>query len=335
MLWDCGSCGTRKLLGKTHRRCPNCGAAQNAKARYFPKKGEEVAVEGHVFVGVDWGCSACQTPNSQAALFCVNCGTPRDGNAAVPLVPDEMREARAVPEDPSPPRLGLSREGEPTAGRGFWKSTMARMAAGLSTALATFMAVALLWTRPVPVAIERHDWTREIDIERMAARAESEWCSAMPGDAYGVSRSREVREHRQIADGEECHDSRSDNGDGTFSTSRECTTKYRSEPVYDDRCHFTVNRWGVSRTEKTTRLIFGPEPVWPAVRVSGGTCLGCEREGPRRETLSVDLRGRADQGKTWRCDIDNGRWRALKNGDERQIEVRVLTGGAVCDTLKP
>ena len=56
MMWDCEYCGAAKLLGKSHRHCPLCGAAQNADKRYFPPEEEKVAVEDHQFVGADWGC---------------------------------------------------------------------------------------------------------------------------------------------------------------------------------------------------------------------------------------------------------------------------------------
>ena len=51
MLWDCSSCGEKGLLGKTHRRCPSCGAAQDERTRRFPEKGEEVEARAHVFAG--------------------------------------------------------------------------------------------------------------------------------------------------------------------------------------------------------------------------------------------------------------------------------------------
>lgn len=348
MLWDCPSCGTRKLLGKTHRRCPNCGAAQDAKKRYFPPPGEEVAVEGHVFVGIDWTCGACQTPNSRAAEFCVNCGHPREGNAEVRLVsegaatddaafreaapPDQSAARRAVPEFHFAAERSEAEEPETP---GFLRRNLGRLLAGGLGLLLAFFALAALWKEKVEVVVERHEWVREIDIERMAARADSAWCDSMPGDAYNVSRSREERSTRQVADGEECHDVRRDNGDGTFSTSSECSTKYRSESVYDDRCHYSINRWGLERTARNTGAALSPERSWPVVRVSGGSCLGCEREGARRETLTVALRGRADHARVWRCAIDDGRWRALGDGELREIEVRVVTGGAVCDSLQP
>ena len=41
MMWDCGFCGSSKLLGKTHRYCPGCGAAQDPSTRYFPPEEEK------------------------------------------------------------------------------------------------------------------------------------------------------------------------------------------------------------------------------------------------------------------------------------------------------
>lgn len=319
MLWDCSSCGTPKLLGKTHRRCPQCGAPQDPTKRYFPPAGQEVPVEGHVYVGVDWRCAGCETPNSRAALCCVNCGNPRDGNAAVKLVED-------APALPRPPVRGALRA---PGRRGLW------VAAGLvGAALLAFVLVAIFWTKSADVTVTGHTWKREIDVEEMASRRQSDWCSSMPGDAYSVSRSREVRSHREIPDGQTCRTVRKDNGDGTYSTSEECKTKYRSEPVYDDKCHYSVNRWGVARTERAQGAGVSPAPAWPGVRiVRPGTCLGCEREGARRETLTVALRERSG-AKTWSCDIDNARWSALSDGAAATVDVRVVTGGAVCGSLR-
>ena len=42
MLWDCEYCSAQKLLGVTHRFCPECGAAQNPQKRYFPPDDQKV-----------------------------------------------------------------------------------------------------------------------------------------------------------------------------------------------------------------------------------------------------------------------------------------------------
>lgn len=324
MLWDCSSCGTRGLLGKTHRRCPHCGAPQDPTARYFPSPGQEVEAKDHRFVGVDWRCAACETPNSRAAAFCLNCGNPREGNADVARRADRVVDGGHIIDD------GTEAARVP-AGR----SRTRRLAFGLGAlfvALVAFMLVAIFWQKDVRVVVEEHTWTREIDVERMAPRSDSSWCDAMPGDAYGVSRSREVRSHNQIPDGQECRDRQVDNGDGTFSVRTECRTKYRSEPVYDDKCRYTVDRWGRDHTEIASG--HDARPFWPGVSVSGGSCNGCTRQGARRERLEVRLRG-AREHKTWTCDVDDGLWRALADGLETVLRVRVITGGAVCSSLRP
>ena len=59
MFWDCEYCGSSKLLGITHRHCPNCGAPQDPEKRYFPPDEEKVALEDHENTGADWHCPSC------------------------------------------------------------------------------------------------------------------------------------------------------------------------------------------------------------------------------------------------------------------------------------
>ena len=198
--------------------------------------------------------------------------------------------------------------------------------------LLALLLVSVFWTRDTAVTVAGHAWLREIDVEQLAPRADSAWCSSMPSDAYSVHRSREVRSTREIPDGQECHTVRKDNGDGTYSTSQQCSTRYRSEPVYDDKCSYTVDRWGVSRTERAQGAGVSPAPSWPPLRIARpGGCLGCEREGARRETLTLRLDG---PKRDWDCDVDAGRWQALVDGARAQVKVRVITGGAVCTSLR-
>ncbi|MCF8168736.1 MAG: hypothetical protein K9J77_09015, partial [Rhodoferax sp.] len=89
MLWDCTQCGARGLFAKSQRHCPSCGTAQDATKRYFPEPGQEKQATGHQFVGADWRCSYCDSPNSAAAAFCGNCGGPKEGAQKVqPIVED-------------------------------------------------------------------------------------------------------------------------------------------------------------------------------------------------------------------------------------------------------
>ncbi|MBZ0297195.1 MAG: zinc ribbon domain-containing protein, partial [Anaerolineae bacterium] len=177
-----------------------------------------------------------------------------------------------------------------------------------------------------------HTWTREIDIEAYRAVSDSAWCDSMPGDAYSVTRREEQRGSRQVPDGEECSTRRVDNGDGTFSERRECQTKYRSEPVYDDRCYFTVNRWQFTRTVEAEGD-FNEEPYWPDARLSrSGACIGCEREGNRSEQYLVYLR---EGENTYTCNLDRQQWQSMAPESTWKFSIGVISKQPDCGSLEP
>ena len=315
MLWDCGYCDTRGLLGASHRFCPNCGAQQDASKRYFPPPGKEVAAN-HDFDGADRSCPACQTPNGTKAHNCRSCGSPLDGAQEVARVADRSSGAPK-------PAAALPKK---SASKWPW------IVGGVLVVLVAFCLVAAFWKKDVGVTVTAHRWERTIDVETLRAVSESAWCDSMPAGAYSVSRTREERSTRQIADGETCTTREVDRGNGTFERRQECKTKYRSEPVYDDRCHFTVDRWQVSRTEKATGQGLTPAPTWPAVRLlREGTSLGAERQGSRKETYSLSLSGK--DGKTYSCSLPAARWAAITDGHAKVIPIGVLTDSPDCDKL--
>lgn len=338
MLWDCASCGTTRLLGLTHRHCPNCGAAQDAKRRYFPNEGEEVAVEGHTYAGVDRECPACQTPNSAAAGFCVNCGSPLDGAAAVQLRTDDSRVPLGSAPDDAPnenlafrppaaePRLfsGIGPEEQGPPRRKKWPMVVAGLVAST--------LVALFWTRDITATVTAHAWVRSIDVEQLTPTAESDWRDRVPSGAYRMSCRSEVRSHRQVADGETCSPVRRDQGDGTFTTEQSCTTNYRSEPIYDDKCSYTIDRWKVIRTDEARGAFLTDPPRWPRVTLSRpGTCVGCEREGERREDYSVTF---AYEDQTSSCSFPEARWRAIPLGQDFKAKALVVTGRLTCSSIE-
>jgi hypothetical protein len=311
MWWDCAQCGAKGLLGVSHRHCPQCGAAQDPAARYFPEPGKEVEAKHHRFVGVDWLCTYCESPNSAAAAFCVNCGGPKDGAKAVKLVTDGPEPASppavaAASQVPPPPpvRPGFAQQPEVAprrdpAGslRWLW------VAMGLVLTILVVLTYQFFSKHDETVQLADKSWTREVDVERFTSQATSAWCDAMPGDAYQVTRSREQRGSKQVPDGQDCHTVRVDGGDGSFTKRQECSPRYRDEPVYDTRCHYRVNRWQILRTDKlagNASLV----PAWPqplpghrqgvagppagGMGLSGGAALlGADRLGSKRERYQV------------------------------------------------
>jgi hypothetical protein len=318
MLWDCPSCRTTGLLGNSQRHCPVCGQAQNPAKRYFPEPGKEVEAQGHAFVGADWRCAYCDSPNSAAASFCCNCGAPKDGTKPVGTIADPL-EAAARPALASGMR---SRRG---------------LYAGLAALVLLLGGIAgLFFSKKETLAqVTQSQWQREIEVERFAAVSDSAWCDAMPAAAYAATRSQEVRSHRQVADGQECKEKRVDKGDGTFVKQQECSTRYREEPVYDMKCHFTIDRWHVVRKLKASGDS-GQLPTWPTadagLHQSAGPTgrLGEERSGQRHENYVVTL---ANAGKSWQCDVKEEAWGRLKPGIDVAVQIRAI-GGPVCDSIQ-
>ena len=335
MLWDCRNCGTPKLLGLSHRRCPNCGGAQDPTWRYFPSDEDKVLAQDHKYAGADRICPACDTPMGAAAAFCVNCGRALDGAKAVARRADQERgEGESFTgetiDDAKRERAGAkappASEPEPPSP---WRR---RLIIGGAVMLAVVL-VAIFWKRSAALEVRGHSWKREIKIERFAARSDSAWCDDMPSDAYHVSRHREQRSTRDVPDGEECSVQRKDQGNGTYRDERECHTKYRSEPVYDVRCSYTIDRWQAERSEVAQGINLHPEPQWPEVHLGQtGQCFGCEREGNHIGTYTVELSDPAKK-KQHACKFEQDKWSSFAVGSHWQGRVRTLTGGLDCASL--
>ena len=76
----------------------------------------------------------------------------------------------------------------------------------------------------------------------------------------------------------------------------------------------------------------GYERVWPQVRLGRtGNCVGCEREGARREEYAVTF---AFENRIDKCSFRQTRWKAIGMGSELKAKARVVTGGLVCSSLE-
>lgn len=336
MLWDCGFCGARKLLGKTQRYCPQCGAPQDPKTRYFPAEEDKVEATGARYEGVDKICAGCQSPNGALAEFCTRCGAPLSGAKEAGRLSDQVRSEDAKfaaslslrRKEAEQRRSTAAPAAEPARkrGRGGW------IAAAVLVGLILVIA-ALLRTQDETAVVTGHEWRQEIQIERFGPVPGSAWCDQLPAGAYGISSRPEVRTYRQVPDGQSCQVRRVDRGDGTFAEREECQPRYRSEPVYDQRCDYRVDRWTPARSAVAEGRDLTPR--WPATGVTGNrACLGCEREGARRADYQLRLKG-TQSGKEYRCSLPQERWRGAAEGSRWNLKVGAVDGRPRCDTLKP
>lgn len=345
MLWDCKYCGTKKLLGLTHKFCPSCGAAQDVSARYFPSDEEAIAVEDHEYTGADKKCGNCGTPNAAKAEFCTQCGSPMKDAQTVSLRSEQVTaegtsfagdSKASAKADFERQKLGLAGAAGADAGANAEPPASSKkkwyIIGGIAGAAVVALIAAIFISRSVEVKIESHNWERVVKIESFEGRPESAWCSAMPYDAYMVVRKREVSSTNQVADGETCDMVRVDKGDGTFKKERRCKTKYKSVPVYSDKCYYRVDRWQHKR-DIVARGGLNDPIAWPAVNIRAGNCRGCERESGRSEAFNLVLAQVKNPDKKHTCAYPEATWRAIPDGAVKKIKVRMI-GGAKCDTLE-
>ncbi|MEM6994707.1 MAG: zinc ribbon domain-containing protein [Myxococcota bacterium] len=348
MLWDCPRCGTDKLLGVSHRHCPACGAPQDPTQRYYPSEEDKVAVENHVYFGADVACPGCDTPNAANATFCVGCGMPLSG-AGKEVVgrSDQLEQAGGfVGETVGAAKQEVRdrRDAQVASALGKTAPEKKPMSTGLKIALiaipivvvvSTLVYVLAFWKRQTSIEVEGHRWTRTIAIERYDKVTESAWCDSMPRGAKKLSSSKEKRSTKKVKDGEECKKRRKDNKDGTFKQVRECKPKFKEEPVYDNKCKYTIDKWKTVRTEKAEGQSRSPAPAWPAFKlVKEGKCKGCERVGDKSATyeiLFVDPKA----SETHECEVDEATWNATEVGSAWVAEVGVVSTSLDCDSFKP
>jgi hypothetical protein len=301
MLWDCDHCGTKGLLGKSQRHCPECGAPQNPDNRYFPSPEQQTRIDGHKYEGADRHCPACNTPMSAAAKNCSKCGSPLDGS----------KEVRGVVTPVAPKKRR----------RRIWPYVVG----------AVLLLVFAIWwfffrTTEAKLTITAHRWERTVTIEEFAEISESAWRDQVPADASFPTCHRRQRSTKKVPDGEECHTERVDKKDGTFEQQRVCRPKYREEPIYDDWCTFTVRRWRKVDTVRAAST--GLQAAWPAQlpATDAPATLGARRSSARSETLLLDFGQQS-------CEVSDATWRKYRDGQQVNVEIRARSGKLVCGSL--
>ena len=338
MLWDCKFCGSKKLLGKTHRFCPNCGGQQDPSWRYFPADNEKVAVQDHVYVGADIICKACQALNGAKCEYCGNCGAALSDAAHAQAGASRMHdEGQAfVAEDLKQRQLAdraahfaATQSGTASQKQG---SKLKFIALGI-IAVIGLIIFAFTRTQTTTVTTTDFKWERSVGIEVMQAISGKAECGHQPGDAYNISQHYEQIGTRQVPDGESCQTIQVNQGDGTFREQQQCHTKYRSEPVMGDMCRYVVNRW-MGINPMVTSGNKATTPYWPSTGISqGSSCfaLGCKRETQHNERYYLVLN--ADDGHPYECTVAHDVWDRSEIGSRFSIKIGSLLKTPKCDTL--
>lgn len=332
MLWDCPRCDTAGLLGLDHRHCPGCGAPQDPERRYFPSEQAKVRVQDHRFTGADRVCGACDAPMSLSAEFCTACGSPMTESAAAKTRADKLLAEGESSEDSARAARDEFAGGAPTAappaprgGRGKFIGVAVLL---VLIAICGCGALMTLWTQPAEVTVIGHTWERSITVENYEQVSASDWKDDVPSGATDVSCREEERGSEKVKDGETCKTRKKDQGDGTYKEVKECSPKYRSEPTYDQKCSYRIEKWTNGKTHRASGTT-KDSVKWPSVKTSGTR----QREGRKTETYTLKL-GETDGGKKHSCDVPLKVWSRLDKGDRVDAEKRAMTGGLDCDSVR-
>jgi hypothetical protein len=226
---------------------------------------------------------------------------------------------------------------------------------GLGVAMLALVFLAVC-DRQVPLRVTGHSWTRVVPVERYSTISGSGWCDSIPGDARVSSRWSEVHHYDHIPDGEDCRTvpgscsqscSNVDNGNGSFSEvctetcssdRQECTTRYRDEPVYADKCAYTVDRWVAVRQAERSGV--DRSPLWPPDPPYSGcsaTRIGCERLGARTASYLVHYvdESSGHPPEVYACPWPQPVWEATPVGARFTGEVSRLSGKLDCEDVAP
>lgn len=344
MQWDCQFCGTKKLLGKTHRFCPNCGAPQNPDSRYYPADDEKVAVEDHVFVGVDVTCGSCAELNSGGAEFCQQCGAPLTDAAKAKTLDKETQGSAGqfvssgsrdlVQEkfDSEMERVGVKEK--PKRGGTNYKVLGI---IGVIIAAIIGLVVVLNLTDSITVSAQSHSWERTVSVQEYRNFTTQSWRDSRPsGDNVSITGScqRKQRGTDKVADGQTCKTVRKDQGDGTYKESQECTTKYKDVPVYGDWCTWSGRHWEDDYSRSTSGEGLSPEPYYEniSLKCAGQNSLGCERASYSGKYM-VAFSG--NENRSYSCDFPQDEWASIAIESVWSMEVRKVDKNAgLCNTLE-
>jgi hypothetical protein len=322
MLWDCAHCGTKGLLGKTQRRCPECGAPQEADKRYFPSEEQKREATGHVYEGADAHCPSCNAPMGARVKNCTQCGSPMDGGKQVGGAVAPAPVAAAKPARPAK------------------KSSV-----GLIVAIVALLVVgggvatwALFFrTKSGTVKVAKHRWQSTIAVEQYGDQERTAWRNEVPLAASRMICHREQRGSHQVADGEDCHTEKHDKKDGTYEQVKKCTPKTRSEPDYDDKCTYVVQAWNKVEDLKTSgdgTTIGLPPSDLPGANAPA--LPGTRRQGARGETLYLDFAtGASCDWSTSPGGTQESAWKLIADGAELKVELRARSEDVVCSTVIP
>ena len=302
--WTCDYCGEENRGDS--KTCHGCGKTRGKDIKFYTDsktKSEPRVYTERKEKGPDWHCSYCDSLNPDSESFCKNCGHPRD---------EEDKDYF----DLHPERNAV--KSEPVYKPAIFNFDEARHATRvLTVTVLVFIAVLGLVFFLIPstrdVTILDKSWERQVEVEEYRTVHEEDWSipagGRMTGSYSAIHHYEDVLDHyetvtksRSVADGGHYEsDGYTDNGDGTFTERSHWVTDYkteyytdeepvyRSEPVYQIKYQYDIERWVFDHYETTSGHLDEPYFAEPELDSTHRTSATIETY---RVTATYEKRGK-------------------------------------------
>lgn len=341
--WDCPACGTKGIRGDVYT-CPNCGRVRADDVKfYLPTDAADVTDAAGIAAakaGADWECNYCGNLNAATSGDCEKCGAPRGSKQRATqeyeqaAVPRSAAEVTDMPREPASAPVAKPKQ----------PSRKLLVIGVVILAALVGLGIFLFRPRESVATVSGKRWERTLRVEAYGPQQEQDWAERVPADAYDRqcrtavrsyipvqtgTRTEQRQECQTVAVGEETYECGVvDLGNGRFEQ-KICTRTiyeeqcewvavevpvYVQQPIYDNFCTFTVERWTYARTETVSER--DTEPYWPVVASRAN-----EREegGGRQESYVVYIVD-ADE-KTWEYETDLATWQRFSRGQQVTLKV--------------
>lgn len=343
--WDCPACGTKGVRGDVYT-CPNCGRVRADDVKfYLPTDAVEVTDAAGIAAakaGADWQCDYCGNLNAAASGDCEKCGAPRGSKQRATHEYDQAALPRSAAEAAGAPREPVSTPVAKPRQRSWKPLAIGAVIVAALVGLGFF----LFSPRESVATVSGKSWERSLRVEAYGPQQVQDWAASVPSDAYDKTcqtavrsyvpvqtgtRTEQQQECRRVAVGEETYECGVvDLGNGRFEQQM-CTRTiyedqcewvsvevpvYIQQPIYDNYCTYTVDRWAYVRTETAGER--DTEPYWPAV---ADTANEREQEGGRQERYVVYIVD--EKEKTWEWETDLATWQQFSRGQKVVLVMRV------------
>jgi len=332
--WDCSSCGTRAIRGRS-RECPNCGKPRGEETRFYmlDKKYVDENQSRHISRNPNWLCSFCRQLNSDSVSACKSCGASKSDSE------ENYFEMRAREDE----KAATRRQFEATGGFPLKaKSSASKLKIlGISVVIVLLLVLSVLgikqFSKPKEVTVTGFSWEKSLEIEQYKTVTEDGW--SLPSNARLTKTSNEIYTYEEVLDHYDTIQvanqrisgyrtevtGYNDLGNGYFE---EITTQvpeyetyytteqvpvYRQEPVYKTKYYYEIDRWVVTRTVDT----FGSDKndyigEYVLSEPKDGFKLGEERTGNLIETYYIHTVNK--KGKEHKYTVTKADWVYVDSG---------------------